>query len=331
MPPRLKLIDIARLAGVSRATASYVINGQARARRISDETVDKVMAVVRQSGFRIDAQAAALRRGESRTIGLLIPDLENTSYARLAKLLERGSRRHGYQLLIADSDDDIATERELALGLRARGCDALIVASALPMGDAFYVELKDDGLPVIALDRALDPGRFACVVSDDRVSAETLTRSLLAPGLASVAWLDAMPEIDTTIERREGFHRAVAGRGMRVREYNGERYDRKTGAALCRRMLEEGGLPDVLVTASYTLLSGVLDALLALPAGLPPELRVGTFGNDRLLDFLPLKVNAMVQRHAEIAERALARALGAIQGDYRPGRDAVPRELLRRL
>jgi LacI family fructose operon transcriptional repressor len=331
MSARLKLIDIARLAGVSRATASYVINGQARARRISDETVDKVMAVVRQSGFRIDAQAAALRRGESRTLGLLIPDLENTSYARLAKLLERGSRQHGYQLLIADSDDDIAIERELALGLRARGCDALIVASALPMGDPFYAELQDGGLPIIALDRALDPARFVCVVSENRDGAERLTRSLLAPGLASIAWFDAMPEINITAERRDGFHRAVAGSGMQVREFSGERYDRVTGQQLCQRMLDEGGLPDALVTASYTLLAGVLDALLALPAGLPPALRIATFGDDRLLDFLPLKVNSMPQRHAFIAERVLDHALRAIQGDYRPGRDAVARELHRRL
>ena len=91
----MTLADIARLAGVSRTTASYVINGQAEQRRISSATIDKVMAVVRQHRYHIDPQAAALRRGASRLIGLIVPDLENISYARLAKRLARGARERG--------------------------------------------------------------------------------------------------------------------------------------------------------------------------------------------------------------------------------------------
>ena len=75
----MTLAEIARLSGVSRTTASYVINGKAKERRISQETVDRVMAVVEQHHYRIDAQAAALRRGASRTIGLIIPDLERAT------------------------------------------------------------------------------------------------------------------------------------------------------------------------------------------------------------------------------------------------------------
>ncbi len=61
-----------------------------------------------------------MRRGSSRLLGLIVPDLENASYARLAKLLEQGARQRGYHLLIAGSDDDMAGERELALALRPR-------------------------------------------------------------------------------------------------------------------------------------------------------------------------------------------------------------------
>ena len=62
----MTLADIARLAGVSRTTASYVINGQAEQRRISSATIDKVMAVVRQHRYHIDPQAAALRHLHSK-------------------------------------------------------------------------------------------------------------------------------------------------------------------------------------------------------------------------------------------------------------------------
>ena len=84
----MKLDEIARLAGVSRTTAT-VINGKAKQSRVSDKTVEKVMAVVREHNYHPNAVAAGLRAGRTRSISLVIPDLENTSYTRIANYLER--------------------------------------------------------------------------------------------------------------------------------------------------------------------------------------------------------------------------------------------------
>ena len=110
--PELKLSDIAQLAGVSVTTASYVINGKAEQQRISNATVERVRAVVKQHGFTPNPQAAGLRSRHTRTLGFILPDLENPSYARIAKLLEQGARARGYQLLIASSDDAPDSERQ---------------------------------------------------------------------------------------------------------------------------------------------------------------------------------------------------------------------------
>ncbi|QOR39760.1 catabolite repressor/activator [Billgrantia diversa] len=326
----MTLAEIARLAGVSRTTASYVINGKAAERRISQDTVDKVMAVVREHRYRVDAQAAGLRRGSSRTLGLIVPDLENVSYARLAKRLERGAREQGYQLLIVGSDDQPDTERDLALSLRAQRCEVLITASCLPMDDPFYKELLQGGLPVVAVDRGFDPQRFASVVSNDREAAEQLTRSMLDDSVKRIAWLDAVPALSISRERRAGFQQALARHDAEALVYGAERYDRADGAQLMRQLLDRHGLPDAVVTASYTLLDGVFDMLLE-EGGLPQTLRMATFGDSRLLDFLPLPVNSAVQDHDRMASMALACALAASQGDYRVGQQVVPRTLRRRL
>ncbi|WP_373191114.1 catabolite repressor/activator [Halomonas sp.] len=327
----MTLAEIARLAGVSRTTASYVINGKARERRISQATIDRVMAVVAQHGYRVDAQAAALRRGSSRLLGLIIPDLENVSYARLAKRLERGAREAGYRLLIVGSDDDPLSERELALALRAQRCEVLITASCLPMEDPFYAELMAAGLPVVAVDRGLDADHFASVVSNDREAAERLTRSVLDHDVTSIAWLDAVPALSISRERRAGFQQALADHPpLEVITCGTQRYDRVEGGRLMRELLAGHGMPDALVTASYTLLDGVFDVLLE-DGGLPPALRLATFGDSRLLDFLPLPVNSAVQDHDRIAALTLACALAASRGDYRPGLHVVARHLRWRL
>lgn len=326
----MTLAELARLAGVSRTTASYVINGQGAARRIKQDTIEKVLTVAHKHNFQVDTQAAALRGGASRTLGFILPDLENTSYARLAKLLEQGARARGYQLLIAGSDDDPETEKSLARALKARRCDALIVASALALDDPFYPQLQKEGLPVIAVDRAQSPDQIRCVVSDNRSAAEILTRSVLGGKTASIAWLDAVPEIAMTRERREGFLAAANEAGVAPLVESGPHYDRASGASMMNRILREHGLPDALVTASYTLLQGVLDVLLELPGGLPEKLRLATFGDDRLLDFLPLPVNSLPQDHEAIANATLDQAFSAIGENGSAGTITINRKLNKR-
>ena len=323
----MKLSDIARLAGVSLTTASYVVNGKAEQRRISPATVARVQAVVEAHGFRPDPQAAGLRRGQTRTLGFILPDLENPSYARLAKLLEQRARAQGYQVLIASSDDDPASERQLLELFAARRCDALVVASCLPPEDPTLTDLLAEGLPVIGVDGVLDPTRLGWVVSDDRPASQQLTHSLLAPGLRQVALLGARPELNISREREAGFRLALEGFAGEVRVMQGAQFSRDCGRQMMESLLDEQvHLPDALVTTAYVLLAGVLDVLRERGAW-PRALRVGTFGDTQLLDFLPLPVNAMRQQHELIADAVLAQALRAIAGDYQPGVTAVPRQL----
>jgi LacI family fructose operon transcriptional repressor len=292
----LKLSDIARLAGVSVTTASYVINGKAVQRRISAATVERVRAVIEAHGYHPDQQAASLRRGQTRTLGFILPDLENPSYARLAKLLEQGARARGYQLLIACSDDEPESERQALNLFRARRCDALVVASCLAADDDSHQLLLDKGVPVIAIDRQLDPQRFCSVVSDDRSA---------------------------------GFEQALQGFGGERFIEQGASFSRECGRQLMEGLLQRlGYLPDALITTSYVLLEGVFDVFQALPGGWPSDLRLGTFGDTQLLDFVPLKVNAISQQHALIAARALELALEAVEHEhYQPGVHPIPRTL----
>ncbi|BAU74872.1 catabolite repressor/activator [Metapseudomonas furukawaii] len=327
----MKLSDIARLAGVSVTTASYVINGKAEQKRISPATVERVQAVVDEHGFKPNPQAAGLRSRQTRTLGFILPDLENPSYARLAKLLEQGARARGYQLLMASSDDEPESERQLLRLFRARRCDALIVASCLPEDDDSLEQLLDEGLPVIALDRVRNPERFCAVVSDDREAARELTRSLLDPVPKRIALLGARPELPTSAARSAGFHDALAGLDTEVVELHGEAFSRDCGRRLMDELLaRKGPLPDVLITTAYVLLAGVLDALRER-GDWPGDLRVGTFGDTQLLDFLPLPVNSMYQQHGLIAEQVLALALAAVeQQRYEPGVRPVARRLKER-
>lgn len=328
----MKLSDIARLAGVSVTTASYVINGKAEQQRISNATVERVQAVVEEHGFRPNPQAAGLRSRHTRTLGFILPDLENPSYARIAKLLEQGARAHGYQLLIASSDDDPISELQLLQLFRARRCDALFVASCLPASDDSYRELQNKGMPVIAIDREMDARHFCSVVSDDHDASLQLTRSLLQTNPKHIALIGARPELSISRARASGFEDALAGFEGAVIIEHGDAFSRQCGQQLMQDIFDRlGYFPDALVTTSYVLLQGVFDVLQRRAVN-PAQFHLGTFGDTQLLDFLPLPVNAMAQQHQLIASAALDLALAAIEKNhYEPGVHAIVRTFKQRI
>ncbi|NVL22958.1 catabolite repressor/activator [Pseudomonas syringae pv. actinidiae] len=327
----MKLSDIARLAGVSVTTASYVINGKAEQQRISPATVERVKAVVEQYDFRPNPQAAGLRSRHSKTLGFILPDLENPSYARIAKLLEQGARSLGYQLLIASSDDDPVSELQLLQLFRARRCDALLVASCLPPSDASYRDLQLKGMPIIAIDREMDPDFFCSVVSDDHDASLQLTRSLLQTQPRHIALIGARPELSIS-RPAAGFEHALDGFAGSTIVEHGEAFSRQCGQRLMSEMLQrQGHFPDALITTSYVLLQGVFDVLQSQSLN-TTSLHLGTFGDTQLLDFLPLPVNAMAQQHQLIADKALQLALAAIEkDDYQPGVHAIVRAFKQRI
>jgi len=327
----MKLEEIAKLAGVSRTTASYVINGKADQYRISEKTQKKVMAVVKEHNYKPNYAASSLRAGNSRTFGLVIPDLENYSYAKLAKLLERDSRKAGFQLIIACSDDDPDTEMSVVASLVSRRIDVLIVASALALDSDFYRKIQARGVPVVAIDRTLDDEFFASVISEDLEGAFELSQSLLVKEIRSIGLIGAVPKLGISKEREQGFKAALAKhiKPLEVRYAYGEHFSVEQGRYLAQQWIEQACFPDAVLVTSYALFEGVLDCLLAHPA-LLKKVALATFGDNRLLDFLPVKIQSLPQQFEMIAEKALQLALSAAKGDYSPCIEVVPRKLIKR-
>ena len=332
----MKLDEIAALAGVSRTTASYVINGKADQYRISQATRDKVMAVVHAHNYQPDSRAASLRGGQTRTLGFILPDLENASYAKLAKRLEQGARTQGYQLLIVCSEDEPDTEKELARMLVSRHVDALLVASCLPPADPFYLEQQTKGVQILAIDRAMSADHFVTVASENQKASFDLTASLLSPALRHVALITALPTLTISHERRAGFEQALASHASPLTAHicEGAQFSRAEGYRLIKALHRQlGQLPEALVTTSYILMEGVLDYLLERELGQESDMSriaMATFGDDRLLDFLPFGINSLPQQHDALAGQALTLALEAINGTYRAGLHYVSRTLKRR-
>ncbi|MGX9418210.1 catabolite repressor/activator [Vibrio sp. WJH972] len=322
----MTLEEIAKLAGVSKTTASYVINGKADKYRIAEKTQERVMEVVEQYNYRPDHAASSLRAGHSRSFGLIIPDLENSSYARIAKLLEQNSRKAGFQILIACSDDDPETEKLVVEALLSRRIDALFVASAVSDASEYYLSIQKRGTPIIAIDRSLDDEYFSCVISEDYGAAFQLTNSVIDASTHSIGLIGALPSLNISKDRHLGYEAALKESGLVPQIAYGEHFNNAEGKRLFLEWIEACTVPHAIVTTSYTLLEGVLDVLIEKPE-LMHTVKLATFGDNRLLDFLPIKVNSLPQQFELICGSALELALNATEKRYNPGVELIPRTI----
>ncbi len=330
----MNLEQIANLAGVSKATASSVLNGKAEKYRISKATQKKVLDIAKENNYRPNHSAAALRRGKSQSIGIIVPDFENRSYLRIAKRLEALARKEGYQLIIASSDDKAETEMASAQMLVARGVDALLVSTCLT-DPSPYQEFLAKGTPIIALDRAMNAA-FSNVISDDRQGAFSLTQALPLETIDSITLIGALPELEISKLRELGFKDAISTYPkIKSYCYYGEHFDPASGTeALQRAIAEQGELPSSIVTTSYSLLEGVIEYMQKeYPYILNKNnhmTTLATFGNSRLLDFLPIPVVSLPQQYEHIAEASWMLAKQAVQGNYQPQKIVIQRTVNKR-
>src|SRR5438552_5886226 len=204
LPPTL--IDIAKETNTSVSTVSRVLAGGPVAQRISRETRGRVLAAAQRMGYRPNLLARSLRTRKTHTVALLISDIANPFFARIASLVEQSLHRHGYSLVLCNSGEDAGRENEYLNLLPAKGIDGLIVVPFTASRRVLSENFKAD-VPIVVLDREV-PGIVSQVVSDQEQGANLLCDTLAGHAVKKIS-LVAGPEDIVTHRRRAA---AVASR-----------------------------------------------------------------------------------------------------------------------
>ncbi|GGP24899.1 substrate-binding domain-containing protein [Silvimonas amylolytica] len=322
---RLTIDDIARLAKVSRTTASMVLNGYAERYRISKATVERVLQVAAEHHFSPSQSARALRSRRSHTIGLVIPDLTNSAHSALAQAVETQCRERGYQMMMVTSDEDPALETECIAHLVARQVDGVIVVPCATDPQHYQKWLKR--LPIVFVDRAVEGLPVPSVITDATGIVAGLIGDALAAGAREVVYFGGQPEISASRDRLAGYTQALAAHGLPVRdELVFQRdYQRESGYAMMQQWFAaHQRYPEVLFVGAITLLEGVLAFLNEQHKLTQAPGRLLTFDDHQLLDCLPLSIDAIVQDANGLAGESLSRVLALLEGQTQAGSTRVP-------
>lgn len=322
---RPSLAQVAALSGVSVKTASRALGGEPR---VAADTRSRVREAADQLGYRLNGVARELRRGASTStlVGLLIGDLANPFYSRLAGGLERELRMRGLQLITASTDEDPEWERRLADALLERRVRALVIASTATEHSHFAAEHRH-GIPFVFVDRPPVDLAADTVLLDNHHGARLAGAHLSAAGHRRIGVVGDLSRLSTHRDRLDGFAEAMRAAGVaNWADYLVENaHDVAAAERAVRDLLDRTPAPTALFTMNNRITLGALRALRGHPA--PPAL-VG-FDEVDLGDVLGVSVVA--HDPEDMGRQAAGLLLDRIDGHRGPARQVViPTRLLAR-
>jgi LacI family transcriptional regulator len=204
--------DVARLAGVSVASASFALNGQPG---VAAATRHRILAAAQQLGYRANQQAQALRRGRTTTYGFVVRNFANPFFLEVLSGAEQTASESGATLLTLDARYSLERERRHVQEMAAQRLAGLAIA---PVGNGESIRLWQElrpGSPVVALNASAGRVTGVSRVSpDNQAAVELPMRRLAELGHTSVAFLSAPRRLMADPDRLRHFRRLAAGLGL---------------------------------------------------------------------------------------------------------------------
>ncbi|MFW6691614.1 LacI family DNA-binding transcriptional regulator [Streptomyces sp. MAR4 CNX-425] len=304
--------DVAGRAGVSTMTVSRVLKDDAR---VSDATRRRVLAAVDALGYRLNATARSLRLGGSGMIGLIVTNLANPFYSRLALGVQEVASQHGLSVLLSNTGEQLQRERGLVEDLASRQVAGMIVVPA-GGGQSHLTPAALRDTPVVLASRP--PAGWAAdhVLVDDFGGARDATAELIARGHRRIGFLGNPPAIHTGAERYRGYRAAHEAAGLTPDERLVRRglTDVATAERAARDLLTPDppdgapdppdGAPTALFCTNNRLTQGAIRAVRALG----PPVALAGFDDFDLADILGMPLT-IVSYDADEMGRQAARLL----------------------
>lgn len=296
--------DVARVAGTSVAVVSYVINNGPRP--VAEATRQRVLAAIKQTGYRPNAVARALASGTTKTFGLIVPNIANPFVASMAHVLLQESLNHGHIMLLGDAGDDRQRELELIQGMLNRQIDGLFYNS---VDRHPYIDVvQASGTPLLMLDRITPQPGVSVLSMNERLAACDVTRHLLSHGYQQVGMISGPLAMFNAQDRIQGWRDAMQEQGLTVDEsliFPAD-YSRQGGYDAARRMIASGRVPRALFASNEGQAIGCIRAFAEQGIRVPQDVALVCFNGTTQAAFHVPSLTTVRQPLSELAQRAIA-------------------------
>lgn len=272
--------DVAQAAGVSIATVSRVLNKQAG---VSKELSEQVQVAVEQLNYQLNGIAKALKSSQSRSIGLIIPDIENPFFPALVRGVEDAAQKQGYAVILCNTDGKPEEEDRYLKFLLSKQVDGILFVGNLKF-EQNKSWLSALPVPLLLLDRRIEHAPFSTVMVDNELGASMAVDHLIKQGRQRIAIIGGKPGSPTSMERINGAMKSLKAHGYSSEEQlllTGY-FTFEGGYEATENLITSGQFFDAIFAANDLMAIGIIECLGKYGRRVPDDVAVVGFDDIRM-------------------------------------------------
>lgn len=313
---KVTIKDIAKILGVNQSTVSRALN-TSTSHMVTPELVKKVSDKARELGYYPNRMAAALVHNRSFTVGMLVPDLTNPVFPPIIRGLEDVFDKHGYTLIVINSDNKEEYERTAFRKLRERGIDGCIMATAHRQDDVVD-ECMQQKIPLVLVNRMTDRHDVNCVINDDEVGIRLTVDHLLELGHEKIAHISGPQNTTTGHARLKKFKACMKEHKLEHSHVViGKSFSVKSGYEAMKKLLKQKEDITAVVTANDLLALGCLDAMKEAGLKCPEDISITGYNNIPFMGRIMPALTTVAIEHYQIGLRAAETLLAQLKSKDR--------------
>ncbi|MDO5977895.1 LacI family DNA-binding transcriptional regulator [Flavivirga spongiicola] len=315
---KLYLKDIAKNLNVSTTAVSLVLNNKGDENKISQDTQQKILEYAKRHNYVANSLARGLSRGKSETIGLIIPNISDDHYAKIAGHIERKAKEYGYVVMYASSNKDPKNEAKLIQSMINRQVDGLILASTQHNSEDIEL-LKDNKLPFVLIDRLYPEIDTNYVVVDNFEGVQKATKHLLNLGRRKIGFVTLKPGLEAMRQRLLGYQEALKEFNIDpsdalVKELSNVDYKDEIKEALGELVRFPNSVDSIIFSTHYLTSLGLRE-LRRLNIKVPHEVAIVSFDELGAFDLVDPPITSIKQPGADIGDFSVDILMDEIQGN----------------
>jgi LacI family transcriptional regulator len=274
---RVTQVDVARAAGVSQATVSYVLNGNVAT--VPEQTRRKVLEAMKALGYVPNAVARNLRLNRTETLATVIPDITNPFYPAFQRGVQDVVHDEAYDLVLLNTDGDADAEDHATTWLRRGRVDGAVVV-LMSMDFAEFESALDPNLPVVQLVPSREAAESLtgdAVFVDNAAAQQALVEHLLSRGHRRIAMIAGSPDSPTSRNRVQGYRAALEASGLDASLVVDGNFSEEAGYRAMTQLMAATEPPTAVVAVNDLVAIGALQAARTLGLGVPGDVAVCGF------------------------------------------------------
>lgn len=311
------IVDVCKLAGVSKTTVSRVINGTGQVKK---STQNAVKAAMEQLGYRPNSLAQALARNETNSIGLVISDYEGVYFGTLLKQASASAELAHKELIVTDGHDDSEREYEAILRLQDRRCDAIVLYSRKMSMEQLQKLKQQLTVPLVLINRELTDPIFHTVTFDQAGAVRTMINHLISYGHRKIACITGPLNTPTSQARFAAYQDtlkqyAIPFNPNLVKNAN---YGIQDGYDACQELIENNIPFSAVFAFNDDMALGALKALTDAGIRVPEQVSIAGIDNNPMTRFSQPSISTIDLPVKEATNHAIQIALKLAQGKTCP-------------